>query len=101
MLVSAYNYRVTAPGEETSLTCRACGRAMRVVRNVFGPTSWASAVGGRRYWRRHDAWRCPHSAEHWHVRVLKLRQEADATVGLKVRSLLEEEINEILAREAT
>jgi hypothetical protein len=69
---------------------------MDVRRNVLGPTNWASALGGRAFWRRHDEWACSHSEESWHEQVLRLRLEAERTPSRAIQAILEREIQQIL-----
>jgi len=70
-------YRWTAPGRLTSATCKVCGAACNIDRNVRGPTNHASAIGGLR--RLHDHVRCPNAGTDWHNQAVQLRRLAEAT----------------------
>ncbi len=60
----------TEPGESGSRTCLVCSTPMKVDRNALGPTSFATALAGKRV--LHDRWACPHAEEEWHLMAYEL-----------------------------
>lgn len=42
-------YRWAEPGKVTRSTCKVCGTACRIDRNVYGPTNHASAIGALKH----------------------------------------------------
>ena len=66
-------YCFPEPGTKDKINCGVCGVQMDVRRNVFGPTSWAMAVGGMK--RLHDAFTCSRVGEDWHKRIYELKMD--------------------------
>lgn len=60
----------TPPGESGPRDCLVCGTPMEVTRNAVGPTSFATAMAGKR--APHDRWECPHRSEEWHLMAYEL-----------------------------
>jgi hypothetical protein len=98
MAEKGYDFCVTSCNEVEGMACRVCGEPMQVRRDVLGPTGFASAMGGRACWTRHDEFWCVSSDEDWHQQALRLRKEATATPSRAIREILEKEIAEVLAR---
>lgn len=60
----------TAPGTHERHDCLVCGSPMRVERSVTGPTSFATALAGKK--TVHDRFTCPYVQEEWHVMAYEL-----------------------------
>jgi len=80
---------------EGPVFCGVCGAEMHVERACYGPTSSIMAMGGSK--RHYDFFDCPLREELWHKQVSKLRDEARQTYSSKIRKILLEEADEVLA----
>ncbi len=108
---AGWDFFTPSPGTEDTMHCCACGEEMEVQRNVFGPTGYVEAVGGRMRQRQdpayrvghlHDVFTCKRSGQTWHTQVIALREEQSETSSARLKSVLEEEIQQILTtRQAT
>lgn len=76
------------------LDCGICGEDMPVERGVMGATGFAEAMAHRSH--LHDSFRCKNIDEQWHLQVDSLQEEIQATRSNKIRTILREEISEIL-----
>ena len=58
------------PGTVKKRRCRVCGTKCEVRRNVYGPTSFASALAKK--YTYHDEFSCPHGEKEWHIVATEL-----------------------------
>lgn len=86
---------MTDPGSLDQACCKACGTVMGVRRNVETPRGFAEAMGG--YKRPTDVFNCPNTGEDWHNQIITLMGERDRTSSAKLTTLLQEEIDQVLA----
>ncbi len=89
-----YDCFITAPGENEEMTCRVCGAECDVRRNVYGATSWATAVAQRP--SEHDYFFCPHSEESWHKQALELVHAIEEMPSKRVIRLMRMDLEDIL-----
>jgi hypothetical protein len=95
MYRSGFDYFATATKNVSPRSCRVCGTRCDVRHDVNGPMCWADAVAGRR--RVHDQHTCPHAGEGWHDHALTLREEIGRCPSPRVRLLVENDLQELLA----
>jgi hypothetical protein len=86
------------PGEAERMDCRVCGAGMDAARGLTGPTGFAEAMARRGH--LHDRFTCPNSGEPWHREALALRQAMEDTPSRRVRALMGEDLDELLAAHA-
>lgn len=82
------------PGSKKEMYCRICNSKCDVRRNVYGPASFAMAVGRKK--KLHDVFTCPHAEEEWHGRAGKLVEEIEDTPSETVADLMRKEFEELL-----
>lgn len=63
----------THPGEANARECLVCNSPMTVERRVLGPTSFATALAGKKV--LHDRWTCPHLHEEWHSMAYEIARD--------------------------
>jgi len=80
------------------MDCRVCGAGMDAARGLTGPTGFAEAMARRGH--LHDRFTCPNSGEPWHREALALRQAMEDTPSRRVRALMGEDLDELLAAHA-
>lgn len=88
-----------SPGEVERMNCCVCGAGMDVERGLTGPTHFAEAMAQRGH--KHDRFTCPNSGEPWHRDALKLREAMKDTPSKRVRGLISEDLDELLAAHAS
>lgn len=74
--------------------CRVCGSLCRVSRDVFGPTSWGTAMA--RKFTHHDEFVCPHTDKPWHEQALKLVMAIDETPSKRIAALMQADLEDLL-----
>ena len=94
MLEKGYTYFIRDPGAEDEIVCRVCGSLCDVRRDVYGPTSWSTAMA--RTFKRHDAFICPHADEDWHDKALRLVHAIEETPSKRVAELMKLDLRDIL-----
>jgi hypothetical protein len=99
MLEKGYSYFVTDPGTEDKVECRVCGTVCDVRRDVYGPTSWATALASDL--KDHDAFVCPHADEDWHDQALELVHAIEDTPSKRVAELMKLDLEDILCEHTT
>lgn len=94
------DYAYPDPGKYESLKCGICETEMNVRRNLHGPTSYGAAMAKKG--RDHDAFRCPHIDEDWHIQAKALRRAARETPSATLAGVFLQEMAQICqTREAT
>ena len=94
-LYSGYDSFTPDPGEWTDCECGGCGAKMNVKRDCEGPTSYVMAMG--KSTRKYDHFTCPNSGKEWHTQIIKLKEEIKDTVSVKLKKVLQSEIDEMMA----
>jgi hypothetical protein len=84
----------TPPGEAEGIICRVCGTECIVEHNIMGPTCFAAAMSGSKC--LHDRATCPYSDMAWHEEAHELINELRDTHSKRLRSLIEEDLIELL-----
>jgi hypothetical protein len=83
------------PGTANVIRCRVCGQICTVTRDCFGPTNVWMSMGGAGV--LHDRFECPDVEAPAHVRAARLLREAEGTASERLRGMLLEEMEEVLA----
>lgn len=99
MLERGYSYFVTDPGTEDQVECRVCGTVCDVTRDVYGPTSWATA--GASSFKCHDAFVCPHADEGWHDQALELVHAIEDMPSKRVAELMKLDLEDLIREHRT
>ena len=73
MPTAGYDLFVADPGTET-MYCRVCRTECDIKRDVFGPTSFATAMA--KSFRLHDLFICPNADQQWHEQALRLVEKS-------------------------
>lgn len=81
--------------EGEDVFCGVCGDKMNEKRNCYGPRSWVMSMSGSK--DHYDSFTCPNSQAMWHRQVVALRDDIARTSSAKIATLLEAEVDEILA----
>ena len=95
MYVKGYDSFFTEPDTHEQLACRVCGTPCEVARGVYGPTDFASAIGGAA--TLHDAFHCPQGNAEWHGEALGLVMERDKTASKRLRELISLDLHDLLS----
>lgn len=94
MCKTGYDCFFANPGKETEMKCKVCGTICIVTKDMFGPTSWASALGKK--YSKHDRFKCPHIGKEWHKKALKLFEEIEKCPSRRLSELMKVDLQEIL-----
>ncbi len=81
-------------GIEQEVTCRACGSACEVDRDLIGPTGYLSAMGKKQ--TPHDHWYCPFSQEEWHRQLVRMYKEHATTSSPSLASLIRADMDALI-----
>ena len=95
-MLKNYDVFFREPGTVDEIRCRVCGTKCNVKRNEYGPTCYASAVGG--FSRLHDLFTCPHAEKRWHELALDLVETIDETPSRTLARLMKLDLKRILRR---
>jgi len=82
------------PGTAQEMYCRVCGSKCDVRRDVYGPTSFAMAMGQKK--KLHDVFTCPHVEEAWHHQALQLQRAIEEMPSKSVANLMRQDLQELL-----
>ena len=94
MATQGYDVFLLAPGSVDQMACRICGTACAVVRNVKGPTSYASAI--TKTVSLHDRFTCPHSGMDWHAQALHLAEAIEASPSPRMAQQMRLDLADLL-----
>ncbi len=94
MCKTGYDCFFTIIGRETEIKCKVCGTICIVSRDVFGPTSWASAMGKKN--SKHDRFQCPHIDKEWHKKALHLIEEIEKCPSKRVANIMRIDLLDII-----
>lgn len=94
MSTKGYDYFVVEPASVEVMHCSVCQTACRVERNVYGPTSFATAMA--KDFRLHDIFVCPFADTPWHEQALQLVVAIEETPSKRVAQLMQQDLAELL-----
>ena len=86
------------PGTQEEMFCKVCSSKCDVRRNVYGPTSFAMAMGKKK--KLHDVFTCPNAGKERHGSAGKLTQEIEATASETVANLKRKDLEKLLDEQA-
>ncbi len=90
-----YEVFYAKPGTVSEQQCRVCSAFCDANRNVYGPMSFAAAVGKK--FDHSDVFVCPNAGEAWHEQALKLVLSIEETPSKRVAELMQLDLDELLA----
>lgn len=93
--MKGYDTFYETPGEVEARTCKVCNTPCEVMRNQFGPTGWAEAMGKRGH--LHDYFRCPHADKDWHEKALEILLAIENTPSKRLAALMQQDLIDLLA----
>ena len=79
--------------------CEVCGTKCDANKNVYGPSSFVTAVGKK--YDFHDVFVCPNAGEKWHEQALKLVLAIEETPSKRVAELMKMDLNDLLKENGT
>jgi len=79
---------------EKSMKCDVCDIDMEVERGIFGSTSFASSMAGKKV--KYDHFKCKFRDTDWHLQAYQLFKEAENTPSGILSGLLEREAASII-----
>ena len=78
------------------IECKVCGVMCDVKRGVYGPTSFASAMG--KSGRRHDIFTCPNREEAWHQQALEVLMEMEKNPSPSLKKIMGKDLKDIVKK---
>ncbi len=94
MPTKGYDFFITDPGTEQTIRCHVCNTECDAKRNVYGPTSFATAMA--KNFRLHDMFVCPHADTAWHEQALRLVRAIEETPSKRVAQLMQQDLEDLL-----
>lgn len=94
MAHSGYDLFIAPPDSGEERQCQVCGTDCRALRNVFGPTGFASAIA--KQFTHHDEFVCPHTDESWHEQALQLKIEIAQTPSKRLAGFMQADLEDLL-----
>lgn len=94
MPTKGYDFFIADPGTEQTRYCRVCKTECDVKRNVYGPTSFVTAIA--KNFRLHDMFVCPHADTTWHEQALRLVMAIEETPSKRVAQLMQQDLEDLL-----
>lgn len=98
MATKGYDVFLLEPGTADQVSCKVCGTACGVARNVTGATSFAESLG--KIAHVHDRFTCPLSETSWHVQALKLLEAIETSPSPPVQEQMRLDLAELLSARA-
>jgi hypothetical protein len=94
MAQAGYDFFIGEPNSGETKQCRVCGSTCRIVRDVFGPTGFVSAMAKR--FTNHDEFVCSHTDEPWHDQALRLAIAIDDTPSKRLAEMMRADLEDLL-----
>lgn len=91
---TGYDVFMADPGTVQGTHCRVCQTQCDVQREVYGPTSFATATAHD--FGHHDMFRCPYAGIAWHEQALRLVVEIEATPSKRIAHLMQQDVADLL-----
>lgn len=94
MTKKGFDYFVAESNSGEVRECLVCGEECLASINVYGPMGFVSAMSKRS--TRHDRFMCPHTAEEWHHKALRLKIAINETPSMRFAELMKGDLEDLL-----
>ena len=99
IMQAGYEIFYAQPNTVSEKQCAVCGTTCERTENVYGPASYAEAVGKK--YDFYDVFVCPNVGKDWHEQALRLVLAIAETPSKRVAALMMQDLNDILEEQST